>query len=100
MKNRPLLEGLAPPPLPMLEPKAATSGSRSTIAPSACCRRIISCGETSCAASDRPMIRPVSWIGKKPLGISTNITKVSAMVAMNTASVIRWWRSTTSSVRR
>ena len=33
-------------------------------------------------------ISPVSWIGKKPFGISMNSTTVSAMVAKNTPSVI------------
>ena len=32
-------------------------------------------GEMSCAASAKPEIRPVSWIGKKPLGIVTVIDR-------------------------
>ena len=68
--------------------------------PILCIRRIISFGEVSWAASANPMIIPVSWIGKKPLGISIAMTRVSAMVAKNTPSVIAWWRSTMSSVRR
>ncbi len=35
----------------------------------------------------RPVIRPVSWVGKKPFGIATNITAVTAMVTKNTISV-------------
>ena len=62
--------------------------------------RIICSGAVSCAASAKPEIRPVSWIGKKPLGIVTVMTAVSAMVAKKTHRVIDWWRSTMSSVRR
>ena len=47
-----------------------------------------------------PVIRPISWIGKKPLGMYTIITPVMPMVMKNTASVIGWWRSTRSRVRR
>jgi hypothetical protein len=42
----------------------------------------------------------MSWIGKKPLGMYTIITPVTPMVMKNTASVIAWWRSTMSRVRR
>ncbi len=45
-----------------------------------CISRIISFGEVSCAASAKPWIIPVSWIGKKPFGISMAMTTVSAMV--------------------
>ena len=69
-------------------------------APSSCCRRIICCGETACDASEMPEITPVSWLGKKPLGIWIAIHTVSARVQKNTPSVIAWWRSATSSVRR
>ena len=37
--------------------------------PTTCISRIISSGEVSCAASAKPWISPVSWIGKKPFGI-------------------------------
>jgi hypothetical protein len=79
---------------------AATSGSRRITAPSSCCRRIISCGDTAWAASEMPEITPVSWLGKKPLGICMAIVMVSAKVAKNTHSMIPWWRSAMSSVRR
>ena len=68
--------------------------------PSSRISRIISSGDVSCAASAKPEIMPVSWIGKKPFGIWIAMTTVSAMVAKNTPSVIAWWRSTMSSVRR
>jgi hypothetical protein len=57
------------------------------ISPSSCCSRIISWGETSWDASETPEIRPVSWIGKKPLGICIAMTMVTAMVARNTPSM-------------
>ena len=100
MVKPPVLAGFGLSVLPVCEPIAWTSGSRRMIAPSSCCSRIISWGETSCEASETPEMSPVSWIGKKPLGLSMYITTVSAMVAKNTASVSRWWRSATSSVRR
>ena len=62
--------------------------------------RIISSGAMSCAASAKPEIRPVSWIGKKPFGNVMVITTVSAMVAKKTHERDDWWRSTMSSVRR
>ena len=49
---------------------------------------IICSGAVSCAASANAEIMPVSWIGKKPFGIWTNITPVRTMVAKNTPSVI------------
>ena len=54
---------------------------------SASCRRFISAGDTSCPPTEMPVMRPVSWVGKKPFGIVTNITAVTAMVARNTQSV-------------
>ena len=77
-----------PPVLPVCDANPAISGSRSKTVPKSRCRRIISSGETSCAASASPPIIPVSWIGKKPLGISMARTMVSAKVVKNTASVI------------
>ena len=68
--------------------------------PTVCISRIICSGEVSWAASAKPWIIPVSWIGKKPFGITIAMTTVSAMVAKNTPSVIGWWRSTMSRVRR
>jgi hypothetical protein len=100
MKKRPVLAVWAPPVLPVKEPKPAISGSCSRTSPNSRMMRIICSGAVSCAASAKPEIRPVSWIGKKPLGIVTVITAVNAMVAKKTHRVMNWWRSTTSSVRR
>ena len=44
----------------------ATAGSLDTIRPSSSCRRDISANEMSWAASDVPMMKPVSWVGKNP----------------------------------
>ena len=51
-------------------PNAAMSGSCASSSATLRCSRFISAGETSCAASMMPMIRPVSCVGKKPFGIS------------------------------
>ena len=47
MVKLPVLAGLGLSVLPVCDPIDCTSGSRRMMAPSSCCRRIISCGETS-----------------------------------------------------
>ena len=69
MKKRPVLLVLAPPVLPVNEPKPETSGSRSSTVPNSRKMRIICSGVVSWAVSAKPWITPVSWIGKKPFGI-------------------------------
>ena len=60
----------APPVLPVCEANAGDVGiGEDAPRPISRCSRIISSGETSCAPSEMPEITPVSWIGKKPLGI-------------------------------
>ena len=68
MVKLPVLAGFGLSVLPVCDAIASTSGSRRMMAPSSCCSRIISCGETSWEAWDTPKISPVSWIGKNPLG--------------------------------
>ena len=46
-----------------------------------------------------PWIAPVSWTGKKPLGIATYSAMVSASVAIATSSVAPWRSSTQVSMR-
>ena len=46
------------------------------------------------------MIRPTSWVGKKPFGMMTNSAPVTVTVAMNTISVTNRKRSAMSSVVR
>ena len=75
--------------VPVNEPNPAISGSRSMTSPNSRRMRIIRSGAASCAASAKPEIRPVSWIGKKPFGIMTIITAVNAMVAKKTVSVTK-----------
>ena len=48
-----------------------SQGRFKSTSPSSWCSRINCCGEVSCAPSDMPLIRPMSWIGKNPLGIVT-----------------------------
>ncbi len=96
---RPLLIDEDEPPAPMAMAMVATAGSLATTSPSASCRRIISAKEMSCAASDTPLMRPVSCCGKKPLGMAMNRYTVPASVAKNTNSVANWWRSTMSSAQ-
>src|SRR5215831_12411365 len=81
-KNRAVLSVL-PLPEPKNEPTAATSGSFARTPATSRCSRFISVGETSCAASMMPIIRPLSWVGKKPFGMITNRNAVSAMVAQH-----------------
>ena len=48
------------------EATSSTAGSARMTWSISRCRRIISCGEISWAPSEMPLIRPMSWIGKKP----------------------------------
>jgi hypothetical protein len=52
------------------EPTVSTAGSRMMASCKACWRSCIAAKEISCAASDWPMINPVSCWGKKPCGVS------------------------------
>ena len=89
MKPRPVLAVLAPPVAAGEGAECRRRRGRFRItSPIFCSSRIISSGEVSCAASAKAEIMPVSWIGKKPLGIWIAMTTVSAMVAKNTPSVI------------
>jgi hypothetical protein len=63
MKNRavfPVWAKPSPPVVAVHEANPATPGSLRITSPICCCSRIISCGETSCAASAEPQIIPVS----------------------------------------
>ncbi len=99
MYIRPLFAVCPAVPAPMAETTEATAGSCCTTLFAACCNAAIWVKDVSCAASVMPMMMPVSWVGKKPLGMITYSTTVSATVAMNTISVMNWNRSATSSVR-
>ena len=66
---RPLLPVWPPSPAPMLEERAATAGSLATTSAMAIWRRAISAKETSWPALVVPIRTPLSWLGKKPLGI-------------------------------
>jgi hypothetical protein len=70
MKKRPVFSPGEPPLGPTDEAKLAMSGSLAMTAASACCFSIMPANEMSCAASEMPVIRPVSCCGKKPLGIA------------------------------
>ena len=69
MYMRPLLSA-EPPLAPIDIATLATSGSACTIAPNCCCSSDIASNDTSCAASEMPVMRPVSCCGKNPLGIT------------------------------
>ena len=71
MKKRPVLVVCEPPVAPTAEVKLAMSGSLARIAASCCWRSTIAANEMSCAASDTPVMNPVSCCGKKPLGMTT-----------------------------
>ena len=61
------------PVFPKLGPKLvttlSTAGSLRIVRSTSVSRLIIFWGETSCEASAMPVIRSMSWIGKKPLGV-------------------------------
>ncbi len=99
MFRRPLLLVGLVPSAPMNEATADTSGSCRTTSASARWRSIIRVKDASGAASETPMMRPVSWVGKNPLGMITARRKVRPRVAMVTASVSGWWSSTHFSPR-
>ncbi len=71
MSIRPLLSVALAPSTPMNDVRLATAGSSSTTLASACCRSAIAANEIVCGASEIPWIAPVSWIGKKPFGMTT-----------------------------
>ena len=50
---------------------ASTLGSRATMAAAARWCSTIDAKEMSCGASTKPMIRPVSSLGRNPFGIAT-----------------------------
>ena len=83
----------------MNEDRLTTSGSDRIARASACWCADIAASEVSSAATEMPWITPVSWTGKKPLGISTASATVAATVSSATPSVSGRWRSTTSSAR-
>ena len=56
------------PSTPTNELRLATSGSPRMASASARWRSLIASKETLCGASVTAWIRPLSWIGKKPLG--------------------------------
>ncbi len=87
------------PSTPMKEERLATSGSVRIACPSACWCRDIAASEVSWAATEMPWMMPVSCTGKKPLGMMTASTTVTATVSSATSRVSGWWRSTTSSQR-
>ena len=58
-------------PEPMKHMERSTSGSAATTALMACWRSTMAGKEMSCAASEKPVIRPVSCCGKRPLGMIT-----------------------------
>ena len=67
---------------------------------SACWRSAIAANEIDCGASVMPWIRPVSWTGKKPLGIDdVEHARSAPAVATATSSVSGWWSSTQRSAR-
>ena len=57
-----------PPPIAMRDGGDAGIGARRCRRAASCCV-IISANEMSCAASEMPVMRPVSCCGKKPLGM-------------------------------
>ena len=79
---------------PMKDATLSTAGFLSTTSASACCFWAIAEKEMLCAASDTAWISPVSWVGKKPLGMSMYRKTVSTSVAKATTSVTGWWSST------
>ncbi len=99
MFRRPLLAVGLVPSAPMNEVTAATSGSWSTTSARARWRSIIRVKEASGAASETPMINPVSWTGKNPFGITSASRNVSPSVPTVTASVSSWWSRTHLSPR-
>ena len=96
---RPLLSVMFVPSTPMNEERLSIAGSFRITRASACWRSAMAENETVCGASDTPRITPVSWTGKKPLGITMYKRTVAASVATATASVAGWCRMTQVSVR-
>ena len=70
IRKRPLLSVVLVPSTPMKEDRLSTSGSLRMTAASACWRSAIAANEIDCGASVMPWMRPVSWTGKKPLGMT------------------------------
>src|SRR5436190_367082 len=79
MRSRPLLSVVLTPSTPMNEETLSTAGSCSSTRASASCRCAMAAKDTDCGASVMPWMRPVSWGGKKPLGVRTYRTTARVM---------------------
>ena len=66
---RPLLSVVLVPSTPMKHERLTTAGSWMITAASACWRSAMALKEMLWGASEMPRITPVSWTGKKPLGM-------------------------------
>ena len=99
MRSRPLLSVVLTPSTPMNEDTLSTAGSFSSTWARACCRCAMAAKDTDCGASVMPWMSPVSWGGKKPLGMKTYRITVRIRVPIATSSVMRWRSSTQVSER-
>ena len=99
MNRRPwlLVEELPPPP--MADMNEATAGFFATIAAASCWWATISANETSCAASVKAKIWPVSSVGMKPVGRMRAIHTVSTAITTAMETVGSLWRMATRRVR-
>ena len=70
ISKRPLLSVVLVPSTPIKDDRLTTSGSFRMASASACWRSAIAAKETEEGASLMPWIRPVSWTGKNPFGIT------------------------------
>ena len=96
---RPLLSVVLVPSAPMNEEMLSTAGSVSRTFASSCCFSVMASKEVEAEACEMPWMMPVSWVGKKPLGMVMYRTTVSTRVASATSSVMVWKRSTNFRVR-
>ena len=91
--------GLNPAVPPMVDEMVATAGSRPNASTTASCRCRIAPNETSGLATVLPWIRPVSSVGRNPLGTTPYSQTVRPMVANVINSISLRQRSAQSSVR-
>ena len=101
MNTLPVLvwEAAPPPPAPVKPTTLATAGSRCTMDIICVSLPLIAWNEMLWSACRLPISSPVSWVGKKPLGMMMMSMTFSATVASSTAVTSRLCCSVQARVR-
>ena len=85
------------PTMPTTELKLSTSGSLRRSSSSECCASTMPWKEMPCSASVVALMKPMSSVGRKPLGMIAPSQAVASRSSREASRVSRRCRSTTSS---